>query len=82
MAARELTLDSKMRAFFRLSTFSHRYSSITLSGDPFCLEVGRCLDMYMSADTAHYVTRVRAMWQDSCWLDDHNMPEKWPLCVA
>ena len=25
MAARELTLDSKMRAFFRLSNFSHRY---------------------------------------------------------
>lgn len=25
VAARELTLDSKMRAFFRLSNFSHRY---------------------------------------------------------
>ncbi len=31
VAARELTLDSKMRAFFRLSNFSHRYELNTSS---------------------------------------------------
>ena len=40
VAARELTLDSKMRAFFRLSNFSHRceLNQITYAGSV----VGNC----------------------------------------
>lgn len=63
MAARELTLDSKMRAFFRLSNFSHRYE---LNLSTYC-GVGRCPQIHQgeqldsaSAEQCHMITLTSA----------------------
>ena len=45
VAARELALDSKMRAFFRISTFSHRW--------PPASGVVHNLDIWMAKKAQH-----------------------------
>ena len=54
VAARELTLDTKMRAFFRLSAFSHRCAApASIQSSPLHLHHEETLSCCISSDTLH-----------------------------